>query len=357
MRELRDGELYAVRDNFNVQLTFDVKQSSTPGYVAQSTSDVRVWTSKSGRAASVGDFDRGDGSFGIGDPSWPEKTYPDGYGKPWLDLFYRYYKTQYENGAIVGGHTGGAVYGDSCLLIGAKARVNIAVDDKKTTYDLDANERTATWKVMPAIDRVSANQATPGSGEGAEGDATVTVTLPSDLHYIEQSCSKSVQSVTVNDDGTTTLTVYYDRVVAGGVMKPFTFQTLIGAAGTDHDVINNQQLTTQASIQSSLDIRTVSMANGKLSKAAIVVVRLAAISVFKAVSPAHANPDDPHTWTLRFGNSSETKVTDVTLLDIMPYSGDDRGSRAPLDGRPLGREVAARCVYGIPRVPSLGERR
>lgn len=333
LRELRDGELHAVRDNFKVAVSLSVRSNATPGYVAQSTSDVRVWTTESGRAGSVGDFDCGDGSFGVGNVSWPEKTYPEGYGKPWIDQFYRYYKTKYDNGAIVGGHTGGAVYGDSCLLVGAKARVNIIVDDKdssnktKTTYDLDANERTATWKVTPAVDRASANQGSGVPGEEAQGDATVTVTIPADLHYVEQSCSLPVKSVTVNSDGTTTLAVYYEHVVAGGLMDSFTFQTIIGAAGTDHDVDNNQQLTTQASIQSSLDSRAVNASNGNVSTASIVVVRLAAISVFKQVSPAHANPDDPHTWTLRFGNSSETDVTDVTLLDVMPYDGDDRGSK------------------------------
>lgn len=333
LRELRDGELHAVRYSFGCHVHLSVRPEAEAGYVAQSVSDVRVWTEADGhRAGSVGDFDRGDGSFGVGDPTWKEKTYPQGYDTPWVDQFYLYKKTEYANGAIVGGHTGGAIYGDSCLLVGAKARIDIVVADKlandsrKSTYDLDANERTAMWEVTPAIDRASENQGSGAPGVNPTGDATVTVKLPAGLHYVAGSCSLPVQSVTVNEDGTTNLVVFYERVTAGEDMESFTFASTIGAAGTDHDVDNNQQLAVEACITSDLDQRKISKRNGNLSETAIVCVRLAAISVFKSVAPAHANPDEPHVWTLRFGNSSETDVTEVGLVDTMPYPGDDRGS-------------------------------
>lgn len=333
LRELRDAEAYAVRDNFNVNLWFDVKVDAEPGYVAQSTSDVRVWTIDDGDAGSVGDFERGDGSFGIGDSDWEEKTYPEGYDKPWVDIFYRYIKTEYEGGQIVGGHTGGAVYGDSTLVVGAKSRITIMVADttnegeRKQTYDLDANERIATWHVQPAMGKASANVGADQDGQQPTGSATVTVRLPADLTYVEQSCSMRVESVTRDpDSGETVLVIQYSKVTAGESMEPFTFQTTIGAAGTDHDVDNNQQLTASAEITSTLDGRPITTANGNLSEATIKVVRLAAISVFKQATPAHANPNDPHSWTLRFGNSSETDVTEVGLVDTMPYAGDNRGS-------------------------------
>lgn len=333
LRELRDGELHAVRDDFRCNVHLNVRPEAEAGYVAQSVSDVRVWTEADGhRAGSVGDFDRGDGLFGVGDPTWKEKTYPQGYDAPWVDQFYLYKKTEYANGAIVGGHTGGAIYGDSCLLVGAKARVDIVVADKladgsrKSTYDLDANERTATWEVAPAIDRASENQGSGAPGANPTGNAMVTVKLPADLHYVDGSCSLLVQSVTVNDDGTTNIVVFYESITAGEDVEPFTFATDIGAAGTDHDVDNNQQLAVEARITSDLDQRKVDKNNGNLSETAIVCVRLAAISVFKSVAPAHANLDEPHTWTLRFSNSSETDVTEVGLMDTMPYPGDDRGS-------------------------------
>ena len=333
LRELRDAECYAVRDDFLLDISFKVLADVDPGYVAQATSDVRAWNVEGSKAGSVGDFDRGDGSFGIGDPSWEERTYPKGYDKPYADIFYRYYKTEYEGGQIVGGHTGGAVYGDSTLVVGARARITIEVADelssgeRKQVYDLDANERTARWTVTPAVDKASANAGASQDGSQPTGSATVVVRIPADLTYVAGSCTLPVTSVVVNEvTGETAITVEYPSVTAGEQMEPFDFETTIGAAGTDHDVDNNQQITATAEITSTLDARRVDASNGNLSEASIKVVRLAAISVFKSVTPAYANPDDAHAWTLRFGNSSETDVTDAALVDMMPYSGDDRGS-------------------------------
>lgn len=333
LRELRDAECYAVRDNFPFFISFDVLADAEPGYVAQATSDVRAWNVEGSRAGSVGDFDRGDGSFGIGDPSWEERTYPEGYDKPYTDIFYRYYKTEYEGGQIVGGHTGGAVYGDSTLVVGARARITIKVADtlasgeRKQVYDLDANERTARWTVTPAVDKASANAGADQDGSQPTGSATVVVRIPADLTYVTGSCTLPVTSVVTDEvTGETAITVEYPDVTAGEPMEPFDFETTIGAAGTDHDVDNNQQITATAEITSTLDARRIDANNGNLSEASIKVVRLAAISVFKSVTPAYANPDDAHVWTLRFGNSSETDVTDAALVDTMPYPGDDRGS-------------------------------
>ena len=354
LRELRDAECYAARDNFPFAISFNVLTDVDPGYVAQATSDVRAWNVEGSKAGSVGDFDRGDGSFGIGDPSWEERTYPKGYDKPYADIFYRYYKTEYEGGQIVGGHTGGAVYGDSTLVVGAWARITIEVADvltsgeRKQVYDLDANERTARWTVTPAVDKASANAGADQDGSQPTGSATVVVRIPADLTYVVGSCTLPVTSVVVDEvTGETAITIEYPSVTAGEPMEPFDFETTIGAAGTDHDVDNNQQITATAEITSTLDARRIDANNGNLSEASIKVVRLAAISVFKSVTPAYANLNDPHSWTLRFGNSSATDVTDAALVDTMPYSGDDRGSDFH------GTYAVTRIVLDLTAAPQL----
>lgn len=332
LSEVRDCRIYGGRDAAAAvsNVTLFVRPDAESGKVAGIVNDVRAWMSEES-PMSWGDLDpAADGHYGDGSAGTTHKAYIDGYLKPYADIYRNYALSVYENGALTGGHSGGVRYGDSLLIVGAKNGINITVadrsgDEAKTTYDLDANERTARFHVQPTLALAA------GSTEIQTGDLVtdlhVTVTLPVGLTYDDQSATVNPESVTSNADGTQTLVWVLPNVKVGVGVTPFEFDCTIGAAGTDHDVDNNEQLTVKATVTSALDQRNVTKSNGNLAETTIVCVKLAAISVFKQVSPAHANPDDPHTWTLRFGNSSETDVTDVTLLDVMPYDGDDRGSK------------------------------
>lgn len=219
--------------------------------------------------------------------------------------------------------------GDSLLIVTSKNRVNIEVNDikedktKKEIYDLDAGERTVMFKVSPAIDLISENQSTISTGN--KGTAQITVTLPVGLTY--KSSSIAPTSVKQNNDGTETAIFDYQNVTAGREIDSFTISCTIGYAGTDHDVKNNQQLTATAKITSSLDGKVPTKARGTIADSSIVVVRLAALSVSKFVSPAHGNLGCSHSWTLNFGNSSQTDVDNARIADIMPYVGDGRGTK------------------------------
>lgn len=352
--EARDGIYLGGRDIRVLTLSLRCRDDAEPGHVAQLTNDVRVWRD-SGDQPSVGDAACGSG-YGQGDWSWAKPDVADGYTKPWKYLYEtsNYKVTQYTDGNITGGHTGGVVYGDSCLIMGAKAGVAIAVDDKdvdggnKTCYDLDAGERTVTFRVSPTV-QTQASSTKPG-GTGATGEATVKVTLPSDLTYIAGSSSIEPDSVTVNDDGTTTLVMSYHNVVAGAALDSFTIQATIGAAGTDHDVDNNQQLTASAKILCTLDQRKNTKANGNLADTSFVVVRLAAVAASKTVSPEEANLASAHSWTLNFGNSSQTNIEGCVIADVMPYNGDSYGSNFGGAYRVTG------ITLDLSRAPKLSER-
>lgn len=218
---------------------------------------------------------------------------------------------------------------DSLLIVTSKNRVNIEVNDikedktKKEIYDLDAGERTVMFKVSPAIDLISENQSTISTGN--KGTAQITVTLPVGLTY--KSSSIAPTSVKQNNDGTETAIFDYQNVTAGREIDSFTISCTIGYAGTDHDVKNNQQLAATAKITSSLDGKVPTKARGTIADSSIVVVRLAALSVSKFVSPAHGNLGCSHSWTLNFGNSSQTDVDNARIADIMPYVGDGRGTK------------------------------
>ena len=325
---MRNVQIYATRDCPQFNMHYHVKDNAENGYVAQVIADVRAWKIPNPGESIIGT--NSDGSIGtVMDSDYGNTKWVNGYTKPDFKDYTPYKKRTYANGTISGGHTNGIQGGDSLLIVTANNRINIEVDDKtgnatkKETYDLDAGERTTTFKVSPAIDLASANQSTTGSG--AKGTAQVTVTLPVGLTY--KSSSIEPTSIKQNSNGTTTVIFDYQNVTAGKAINPFTISCTIGFAGTDHDVQNNQQLTATAQITSLLDSRKPTKARGTIADASITVVRLAALSVSKFVSPAHGNLGSSHTWTLNFGNSSQTDVFDVHIADVMPYVGDNRGTK------------------------------
>lgn len=330
LRELRGTEAYGQRDGFGFNVSLKTRDDAVGGYVAPFVTDVRVWTS-TGAPGTVGNHINADGTYGLGAENWEDGTYPDNYTKPDLTQAYDYVKASYKDGALSGGHKGGPQWGDSCLIVTARNRINIEVADKttdnmtKSVYDLDAGERKVQFKITPAIDLASANQSVPTSS-AIKGTAKITVTLPKDLTYEEGSCSKTVDSVARNDNGTTTITVIYDNAIVGKPLDTFTISCIIGAAGTDHDVTNNQQISANAKITSTVDSRKISSLNGNSADTAIVVVRLAALSISKSVSPAEGNIGCSHEWSLNIGNNSQTDIDGVKMVDTMPYVGDGRGT-------------------------------
>lgn len=325
---LRRMYMYVTRDAPKFNLNYRVKDDAPNGYVAQILGEARAWHTANPGESLIGT--NADGSIGtVMDSEYGNTKYVDGYAKPDYRDYTPYKKTTYANGTVSGGHTNGIHGGDSILIVSAKNRVNIEVADmtasntKKSTYDLDAGERTATFKVSPAVDFASNNQSI--TGDSMPGTASVEVTLPVGLTY--KSSTREPSSVKKNDDGTTTLVFDYQNVIAGKAIDAFNVACTIGYAGTDHDVQNNQQLTANAQITSTLDQRTPSKNRATVADSSIVVVRLAALSVSKFVSPSHGNLGCSHTWTLNFGNSSQTDVPNARIADIMPYVGDGRGTK------------------------------
>lgn len=308
------------------RLTIWVRSDAPVGAVGSIVNDIRVW--KDVDAPRITEVQRNaDGSYGLGDASMPRRTYAEGYPRPFADMYFPdYTPSQYENGTMVGGHTGGSLKGDSLLVVGARNAVEIeALDpstlDKKVTFDMDAGERQVTYRVRPSIKALGETPTT-----GVTTDMHLSALLPADVHYVAGSASRAPSEVVVNDDGTTTITWDFDVEVNTDI-EPILITCGIGAAGTPDDVENNQQIDAVATVHSGLDGRPMTSSNGNRAATTIVCVRLAAVSLSKTVTPESANVGSPHTWSLRFGNSSETDVTACRIADVLPWDGDARGSR------------------------------
>lgn len=325
--QARDVYLYAGSDNPEFICTVKISDDAPSGYVAQSVSDARAWTVPNPGTTTATKND--DGTVGTIMPSeYGNTKWIDGYSEPeYIDVT-PYSKTTYKDGVMSGGHTNGIRGGDSLLIVTSENRVDITVADKasdgaaKSVYDLDSNERTAKFNVTPSIVWKSNGYV----DSAKDGTADVYVTIPSGLTYDDESCTREIKSITHNDDGTTTLTIPYSGIAFGDKLDSFEFTCTIGSAGTADDVANNDQLNVQARITSSFDSRNATKERGNLSDTTISVIKLAAISILKSVTPEHGNVGCDHMWTMKFGNSSQSAVNNMIVADVMPYIGDGRGT-------------------------------
>lgn len=335
------GVLYEVRDSqllpnngggcLSINMLFHIKTDVPSGTVAMTKNDVRSWGVSNPCDFSWEDvvYDESVQAYGLGDVSWSSGSYTNGYIKPTYTTYLNYRKAVYKDGTLVSGHTNGYQGGNSLLIISNKVGVGIQVNDmsdsgRKSVYDMDAGERTASFVVTPTMILDTAN--TDVSTSDIRDDVTVTVTLPDSLHYQENGVSVTPDSVTVNADGTTTIMwTFADVPVMEGV-DPIVFSTTIGDEGTVNDVVNNQSMTIQASVTSVNDVRAVTAANGNYSETSISVIKLAASSVTKRVLQPLVESGQEIGFRLRYSNLSEIEAEQAVLYDILSYVKDTVGS-------------------------------
>ena len=345
--EVRNTKLYPVTGGTSAYIDTAMMIKSDPslvGYVVPVVNDLRVWVNDTPAPRWEDETLLGDGIYGVGDASRGHKSYESWYTKPFADIYhcdgshcdadpdnmYGYAPSTYEDGTKTGGHRGGVVYGDSCLLIGAKNSVGITIADRdsqgnvKTVYDLDNGERTVRYSIAPRFEIASANSE--ASSADMRDDLKVSVSLPPSIHYKTGSASVDPQSVETESDGSTTITWVIQNAKVGEDIAPITIACTIGAAGTPDDVNNNDAITASARITSSMDQRACTAANGNLSETTFSVVRLAATSIAKSVEEPLTELGEANAWTLNYGNSSDETVRNARIADVMPYNGDSRGS-------------------------------
>jgi len=332
LMEVRDAQMY--NRDFHFKLDYKAKTTAQVGKVYQFKIEARTWRGD-GDIPSWTNWPLGGNKYGLANTSWTRGNYTSGYPAPTYNYHLDYQKSIYENGTMTGGHTNGYQGGQSMLMIGAKNRIEISVNDKETTdtggtwaksiYDLDKGERTAEFKIHPELNISSADSSAQTSNRTAT--VTVKAILPKDLIYITGSASKTPSNVS-RDSGTgiTTITWTIEGQKVGEAMDDILFKTTIGAAGTINDVHNNDSFEIESQITSTADNRALQVNNGNISKTSISVIKLATSSISKTVTEPLVESGQDISFNLHYGNSDEDSVEKVRMVDVLPYDGDIRGS-------------------------------
>lgn len=329
--EVRGSKLYPNNSGgcIDVIQILNIRPDAKTGAVYMTKNNVRSWREDTDYSYANTVYDAGIKAYGIGDPNWKNGIYPNGYKAPTYRTDLNYGKAIYKDGTMVSGHTNSYQGGNSLLIIGNKTSVSIEVADRsgdkaKNVYDLDAGERTAKFTVQPATFITSENSEVQTAD--IKDNLQVTVTLPNGLHFNENGVSLPPESVTENQDETTTIIWKIKNVKVGAGIDHITFSTLIGEEGTANDVHHNDSFTVIAKITSDNDTRKIMAENGNYAETAISIIKLAASAVTKRVLTPLVERGQDIEFRLRYSNLSDTEAINAKVYDILPFTGDNRST-------------------------------
>ena len=309
--ETISGNIVRSSGNNNiVGFLFKVKETAQVGKTYGITQRTQMWVEK---------LDRNKYSILYPENKYPTADYDSGN--------ILYIKTEYneEGNIIANTHTPHSA-GTTLLVVGANLHGNISTIDQnentKTNYDLGKNENIVTYKVEPKLDK-NENLATQISGVTLKA----TVTLPKGLEYIEKSSNYEDPESIVNSDGTTTLRWYIENCTTGDNIEPIIFNAQI-----DNETLNGTKYTTKFVISEEIGSDGVvkignSEINNRTSSTDINVINLASHRLYKEVNTNIIENSGELKYKIVYENKTEENVADFQLLDILPYTGDSRGSR------------------------------
>ena len=290
-----------------------------------------------------------------------------------------YVKSYYDESGFAGGGTPASTgTGDSCLVVSHESSIIIQVEQgpggsltpgpvNNAAYSMDLDQRNADFVVFPTIE-IPNLQLEAGQETVLKTDVLINVTIPKGLNYIDGSCvydgtytppathgmaSGTVEggeafteggqydiTVSTDDAGNTVLELVihdveidwskeeYRKGVAA--LPPIHYSCTIGARGTDHDVKNNQQFMTPATIHTTQDHRDVTTNNKNIDSCTITVSRQSPLSILdkadqNCVDIQQRPEGDMATFsfTKTARNDAETAYVDAVIVSHVPSASNN----------------------------------
>ena len=288
-----------------------------------------------------------------------EKDYPSSF---WtkdyenVDGLRTYKKAIYDENGFVDA-TGGAFYGDSCLVVDYATQITKSPNQpgtgesgKKLTYDMDTSQREVDYVLYPTAIRSQGESTT----EGTSTTTTVYIedTLPAGLEYILNSAyyggeytsngggkagtvtdgQQLTPEIKNNEDGTTTLLFTLENVTITEKeitrLEPIYYSCLIGTPGNEEtDVVNQQELLNSVKIWSDDEqIRDFVATNGNYAEQSILISKNRGVSFSKTSDQKIVDVGDEMGFTIHHGNNSSNSM-DVVDIDFLPHNEDGRGTQ------------------------------
>ena len=249
--------------------------------------------------------------------SYPRPTYDSNN--------YDYIKTEYdEDGNIIltDSKVKNSISSDTLLIVGANQSISLNTineneNEVKTTYDLGKNENEVTYKVEPRISKYLETDSVINNIS-----VKITDTLPKELRYIAGSEQNGREpEVTVNSDGTQTLTWHLYNCTLGEEIIPVIFK-----ASINEETKNSTKLKSTVIISADKDKIGNVRPDQRTATNIIEVINLASHRLYKTTdNPIVEINEDLH-YQINYQNKTDSAIEDFQLLDILPFNGDLRGT-------------------------------
>ena len=299
----------ATGDNNSIDVKFKVKNTANIGQTYGFTCRTKLWKDE---------LDRSVYTITNKDVTYPEVEWDSG-NRPYI-------KTEYDkNGVMVAGtHNGAPSYGNTILVTGATLNITSkAIDESSNTkvnYDLGKNEYDVTYQLQPSL--VNANLKTSITGVNLK----IEETLPVGMTYVPGSCEYDEPEITKNSDGTTLLVWYKYNCTVGEKIEPIVYKAHIS-----EETANGVQYQTKTVVEEIIgDGEIYKVGNSRIADrtytTSINVINLLNYSVYKTTTTPMIELNGQIHYKVTFLNKTEDTVNDFQMLDILPYSGDSRGS-------------------------------
>lgn len=273
------------------------------------------------------------------------------------DLIYT--KTEYKDGQKVpNSHGGGTLAGNSLLILGYKAHINLGVDGKNSEsgsyiYNQDNNETIVEYRLRNIKTEISdyTGQENPPKTTltvravlDVENDTGMDrISIAGDTYKMGDkeisSDSANPTSITFTDpDGKEyTIKVYAKREMTGhevsfviadvpvGVELPdITFQANFGSI---KNLTDNAAIKTNAYISGTGDNRAYNKTNGNMDNVTVNVVLRGGTYLSKDVTEKYIEQNGMINYDITYTNSGSTEIEKLYFYDLFPAENDIRDSK------------------------------
>ena len=269
-----------------------------------------------------------------------------------------YTKTEYKDGQQEpNSHSGGSLAGNSLLILGYKAHINIGVDNKSSEsgsyiYNQENNETVVDYRlknIKTEISNHTGQSQTPRTKLTIrtaldEGNSTGKdrISIAGDSYKMNEqaissdSANPTSITFTASDNKEYTITVYaqpgatgrditfvIDGAPVGLELPDITFQANFASI---RNLENNAGIKTSTYISGTGDNRAYSTANGNEDNVTVNVVLSGGTNLDKAVKERYIELNGAISYDVIYTNGGSNEVQKVYFYDLMPFDGDIRDS-------------------------------
>ena len=217
------------------------------------------------------------------------------------------------------------------LIVGANLHGTIrAIDSDKVNkinYDLGRNEDIVTYSLEPSLE---ANENITSQIEDVVLKAEVTI--PKGLEYVPGSSKRGEKNYTEpdileNENGSITLVWYIYGVTSGQEIEPILFETEIDKKSTNGTQYETKFIISEAIGENEETKIGNSEVSNRTSTESINIINLASFRLYKEVEIPVIEKNGEIHFTITGRNNTNIILPEFALLDIMPYNGDNRGTK------------------------------